>query len=304
MLKKYQIENCRIIDGPNGAGTIWVYISPNEQEKKYLIDDLKIDEHTLASALDPDELSRLEFEPDHAALIFKRPKNYSSQDELLFKVSSVGIFLFKDRLIVVMPEETPLFEGKQFQRVASLNDLLLKLIYRSIFHYLEHLKIINMITDSLEDKISSSMENKYLLNLFTLEKSLVYYLNAINSNSMLIEKLKTSAAKIGFSPEGLEFLDDIIIENNQCYRQAEIYSNILASMMDARASIVSNNLNVLMKTLNIITIGIMVPTFVVSAFSMNVDIPLSWHPWAFWMVMGLALVSVVAFMFFWRFKKW
>jgi magnesium transporter len=293
-----------VSDCSGEQGPIWVYTNPSEQEKKHLVNELKIDEHTLASALDPDELSRLEFEPDHAALIFKRPKNYSSQDELLFKVSSVGLFLFKDRLIVVMPEEAPLFEGKQFQRVASLNDLLLKLIYRSIFHYLEHLKIINMITDSLEDKISSSMENKYLLNLFTLEKSLVYYLNAINSNSMLIEKLKTNAAKIGFSPEGLEFLDDIIIENNQCYRQAEIYSNILASMMDARASIVSNNLNVLMKTLNIITIGIMVPTFVVSAFSMNVGIPLSWHPAAFWMVMGLALVSVVAFMLFWRFKKW
>lgn len=304
MLRICQIKDHQVADCSGEQGTIWVYTNPSDQEKKHLVNELKIDEHTLASALDPDELSRLEFEPDHAALIFKRPKNYSSQDELLFKVSSVGLFLFKDRLIVVMPEEAPLFEGKQFQRVASLNDLLLKLIYRSIFHYLEHLKIINMITDSLEDKISSSMENKYLLNLFTLEKSLVYYLNAINSNSMLIEKLKTNAAKIGFSPEGLEFLDDIIIENNQCYRQAEIYSNILASMMDARASIVSNNLNVLMKTLNIITIGIMVPTFVVSAFSMNVGIPLSWHPGAFWMVMGLALVSVVAFMLFWRFKKW
>ncbi|HAD81035.1 MAG: divalent metal ion transporter [Candidatus Edwardsbacteria bacterium RIFOXYD12_FULL_50_11] len=304
MLRICQIKDHQVSDCSGEQGPIWVYTNPSEQEKKHLVNELKIDEHTLASALDPDELSRLEFEPDHAALIFKRPKNYSSQDELLFKVSSVGLFLFKDRLIVVMPEEAPLFEGKQFQRVASLNDLLLKLIYRSIFHYLEHLKIINMITDSLEDKISSSMENKYLLNLFTLEKSLVYYLNAINSNSMLIEKLKTNAAKIGFSPEGLEFLDDIIIENNQCYRQAEIYSNILASMMDARASIVSNNLNVLMKTLNIITIGIMVPTFVVSAFSMNVGIPLSWHPSAFWMVMGLALVSVVAFMLFWRFKKW
>ncbi|MDQ7798436.1 MAG: magnesium transporter CorA family protein [Candidatus Edwardsbacteria bacterium] len=304
MLRICQIKDHQVSDCSGEQGTVWVYTNPSDQEKKHLVNELKIDEHTLTSALDPDELSRLEFEPDHAALIFKRPKNYSSQDELLFKVSSVGLFLFKDRLIVVMPEESPLFEGKQFQRVASLNDLLLKLIYRSIFHYLEHLKIINMITDSLEDKISSSMENKYLLNLFTLEKSLVYYLNAINSNSMLIEKLKTNAAKIDFSPEELEFLDDIIIENNQCYRQAEIYSNILASMMDARASIVSNNLNVLMKTLNIITIGIMVPTFVVSAFSMNVGIPLSWHPAAFWMVMGLALVSVVAFMLFWRFKKW
>jgi magnesium transporter len=74
--------------------------------------------------------------------------------------------------------------------------------------------------------------------------------------------------------------------------------------MDARASIVSNNLNVLMKTLNIITIGIMVPTFVVSAFSMNVDIPLEHHPWAFAIIMGLAILSVITFLLFWRYKKW
>ena len=144
------------------------------------------------------------------------------------------------------------------------------------------------------------MENRYLINLFALEKSLVYYLNAINSNGVLCEKLKNNAAKIGFSQEELEFLDDLIVENNQCYRQAEIYSNILASLMDARASIVSNNLNVLMKTLNIITIGIMVPTLVVSAFSMNVGIPLAAHPYAFWMIMGLAAASVIGFMIFWR----
>ena len=99
------------------------------------------------------------------------------------------------------------------------------------------------------------MENRYLLNLFTLEKSLVYYLNAINSNGMVIEKIRHNAAKIGFSQESLELLDDIIIENDQCLKQAEIYSNILTGLMDARGSIVSNNLNVLMKTLNIITVG-------------------------------------------------
>nr|HPG84905.1 CorA family divalent cation transporter [bacterium] len=95
-----------------------------------------------------------------------------------------------------------------------------------------------------------------------------------------------------------------MIENSQCYRQAEIFSNILSSMADARASIVSNNLNVLMKTLNIITIGIMVPTFVVSAFSMNVSIPGQKLPYAFWLVLGIAFVSVMAFYFFWRYKKW
>jgi len=147
------------------------------------------------------------------------------------------------------------------------------------------------------------MENKYLLNLFSIEKSLVYYLSAINSNGFAIEKLKHNAAKIGFSESSLEYLDDIIIENTQCYRQAEIYSNILASLMDARVSIVSNNLNILMKTLNIITIGIMMPTLVVSVFSMNVPIPLQHHPLTFWFILLLSLASVSVLMLIWKHKK-
>jgi magnesium transporter len=143
-----------------------------------------------------------------------------------------------------------------------------------------------------------------IINLFALEKSLVYYLNAINSNGVLIEKLKNYCVRMKFNQDEIDFLDDMLIENTQCYKQAEINSNILASLMDARASIVGNNLNVLMKTLNIITIGIMVPTFVVSAFSMNVGIPLSKHPFAFWIIMGLALSSVLLLMLFWRKKKW
>ncbi|HBB66968.1 MAG TPA: hypothetical protein DCZ93_06665 [Elusimicrobia bacterium] len=126
---------------------------------------------------------------------------------------------------------------------------------------MEHLKIINMIADEIERKINSSMENRYLLNLFTLEKSLVYYLNAVNANSYVIERLKHAAEKVGFSQRSVEFLDDIMIENNQCSRQAEIYSNILAGLMDARASIVSNNLNVMMKNLNAVVIAIAVPSF-------------------------------------------
>ena len=304
MLRRLQICGGRVTEADAQNGQIIVVVSPDEAEKKYLVDELKIDEHTLASAMDPDEVSRIEYEPEHVALILKRPKNYSSEDNFLFKVSSLGFFLFKDRLVVAMAEDVPLFEGKSFLKLGSVQDVALKLIYRTIFHFLEHLKVINAITDSLEHKISQSMENRYLLNLFTLEKSLVYYLNALNGNGVVIEKLKNNAAKMGFSPENVEFLDDVVIENNQCYKQAEIYSNILAGLMDARASIVNNNLNLLIKTLNIITIGIMVPTLVVSAFSMNVDIPLAHHRYAFWIIMGFALLSVMGFMLFWRRKKW
>jgi magnesium transporter len=184
-------------------------------------------------------------------------------------------------------------------------EVVLKLINRSIFHFLEHLKIINSISTELEQKINQAMENRYLINLFGLEKSLVYYVSSINSNGTVIDRLKLNSAKIGFTPEEIELLDDIIIENSQCNKQAEIYSNILAGLMDARVSIVSNNLNLLIKTLNIITIGIMVPTLVVSIFSMNVKLPISeGHPLAFWGIMGMAVVALAVFMYFWWRKKW
>lgn len=304
MIKYYKIESGKIAGCDLNTADILMYISPDEAERKGLLDNYRLDEHTLNSALDPDELARIEYEPDHRAIIFKSPKNYSGGETFLFTVSSYGIFWFRDKLIVVMQEEMPLFEGKIFSRIAALEDVFLGIIYRTIFHYLNHLKVINMISDSLEQKINTSMKNKYLINLFTLEKSLVYYLNAINSNGFVIERLKQHAHKLAFSEANIELLDDITIENNQCYRQAEIYSNILAGLMDARVSIVSNNLNILMKTLNIITIAIMVPTFIVSAFSMNVKIPLSQYPWAFWAILGMAMLSVLVFSMLWRWKRW
>lgn len=305
MVKRYQLVDNKVVEtGEGQQGQIIVYINPDEAEKKHLLEDYKLDEHTLNSTFDPDEISRLEFESDHVVMIFKRPKNYSSKDHFLFKVASMGVFLFKDRLIVLLTDDIQLFTGKLFMRVTSLLDVALRLIGRTIYHFMEHLKVINMITDSLEQKINTAMENKYLLNLFTLEKSLVYYLAAINSNSMLIEKIKNSTAKLDMTPENLELLDDVTIESKQCARQAEIYSSILASLMDARASIVSNNINVLMKTLNIIMIGIMVPTLVVSIFSMNVDIPLNEHsPIYFWFIMGLAIISAITFLIFWKRKS-
>jgi magnesium transporter len=304
MVRKYKLSDGKISECGDEQSPILVYVNPTDIEKKFLTEELKLDEHTLNSSLDPDELSRLEFEPEHVALIFKRPKNYAACDNFLFRVSSLGLFLFKERLVILLSEDIPLFEGKPYVRGLSLPKVMLTLIYRSIFHFIEHLKIINMLSDSLEAKINASMENKYLLNLFILEKSLVYYLNATNSNGMVIEKIKNNAAKIGIDSDCQEFLDDILIENNQCYKQAEIYSNILSGLMDARASIVGNNLNVLMKTLNIITICIMMPTLVVSIFSMNVKFPLQSHPLAFFMVIGLAIVSGIGFMFFWKRKKW
>jgi magnesium transporter len=303
MLKRLRICDGKLIESDAADGQVHLYVCPDDAEKRYLIDELKIDEHTLNSALDPDELSRVEFEPEHVAIIFKRPRNYSSADGFLFKAGSTGLFLFKDRLVIVISEDVLLFEGRQFAKVRDLQDVLLKVIYRRIFHFEEHLKVINMISEELEGEITTAMTNKNLLNLFTLEKSLVYYLNAINTNGKVIERLRANAPRMNFSPENIEFLDDVFIENNQCYEQAEIYSQVLSSMMDARATIVSNNLNVLMKTLNLIMIMLMLPTLVVSIFSMNVAFPLQTHPLAFWLILGLALAGATTVALVWWYKR-
>jgi magnesium transporter len=304
MLKPMQISECRIVDGEKHECPISIYINPDETERRYLIDELKIDEHTLNSALDPFEPGRMEFEPEHVALIIKRPKRYKASDNFLFNVSSVGLFMFPQKLIILLSEDVDLFEGKQFNRISSVQELVLKLIFRSILHFEEHLKVISMCSDDLEKEISTAMENKMLLNLFTLEKSLVYYLNAISSNGRVIDKLKLTAGRIGLTGENLELLDDIAIENGQCHEQAEIYSQVLSGLMDARVSVVSNNLNVLMKSLNIIMVAIMLPSLWISIFSMNVRIPLQEHPWGFWMIVMTAAVITGMLLLFMRFKKW
>src|SRR5512140_865562 len=113
MLRKFNIIDRKLIQVDDDNAVLWAYVNPDDIEKKFLIDRFKLDEHPLQSALDPDELSRLEFEPEHFAIIFKRPKNYSHEDEFLFRVASTGAFLFKDRLIVVMSEDVPLLDNLQ-----------------------------------------------------------------------------------------------------------------------------------------------------------------------------------------------
>lgn len=305
MLKKFAILDGRLHEVSGVEATVYMYINPDENEKSYLINTLLLDEHTLNSSLDPDELGRLEFESNHLAVIFKKPRRYTTEDNFLFKVSSVGIFLFQDRVILIASDEFQ-FEGRIFTRIRSVQDVFFKIIFTFIRHFEEHLLVIHKISDELEIEINKDMSNKNLINMFNLEKSLVYYLNAITSNGKTIEKIKMSAPKLGFSIEAGEFLEDVIIENAQCHEQANTYSQVLSSLMDARASIVSNNLNIRIKMLTILSICIMMPTMIVSLFSMNMPLPLPYQHTMipFWTVVSLASLSIVAILLVWRYRKW
>jgi magnesium transporter len=159
MWKAYNIVERKLVEVPEQPAAVTIYARPDEREKRHLIDELKVDEHTFNSALDPDELSRLEFEPEHMALIFKRPKNYSGAEQFMFKVTSAGAFLFKDGLRIVIPEEAALFDGAPLARIHSLADVSRKRLARSGIHFREHLKGISMVSDELQSEINRAMEN-------------------------------------------------------------------------------------------------------------------------------------------------
>ena len=295
-----------VVRCPASDAHIIVFNSPTIDDEADLMEYYNIDYHTLQSSLDPEELSRLEFEADHAAIIFKRPKSFSADDNFLLKLTSTGIFLYEDRLVVVMPDDAPLFEGRPPFRVFSIQDVILRLLFQSISHFEGHLKAINMLSDSLERRIITSMETRYLLNMFALEKSLVYILNAINSNAALFDKLKSGAEKLGFNHEQIRTLEDIIIENQQCLRRSEIYSQVIAGLMDARASIVSHNLNILIKQFTIWSIAIMIANLVVGIFSMNVKLPVPMENaiWPFVLVNFLAIGSAIGIFWISKIRKW
>ena len=306
MLKYYKIENGRITKAPDeDSADIVLMDSPSQEQRGALVKKYEIAEHTIASAFDNDELSRVEYDDDFTTIVFKKPRNYTAEDNFEFRVESFGIFVFEDWVLLLSDSEIPLMDSRRFSKIDSLNTFVVKLLNYSVYHFNEHLKIINRISEELEDKLQNTLDNKYLLYMFTLNKGLIYYVSALNSNEALLKKLQMGRG-MQFDENERELLDDVVIENRQSLQQAEIYANILASLMDARASVVNNNMNELMRTLNIVTIAITIPTFVASIFGMNVKFPFGLgegKPFSFWIIVAIFVLSVAGVLLVWRKRK-
>lgn len=239
---------------PENANVV-VCTAPDEAEKNELVETWHLDRHDLDSALDPDEISRVEFDHDSVFIVWKRPTNVSLKQQLRFGVSSVGLLLQGGKLMVISAEGGLSFVGREFRNISAPNSLVLRFIQSTSNQYLGHLKAIKMLNAELQAKLSTSMENRYLLQLFALSESLTYYLNALEANASVLVKLRTHADKLGFERKHrLETLDDIIIDHQQCLRQTHVFSSVLSGLMDARGNIINNNMNVLLKNLTLINV--------------------------------------------------
>ena len=308
MLDRYSVLNGRIAHSDEGSIPVDIYVMPDGDERAYLTDELGIDPHTLASSTDPDETPRIEFEDDYIAIILKYPKNYSADDNFLFLVKSMGVFLFADRVVLVIDEELPqLFTGRFATKVYTKQDVLLRILTQTIRHFESHLRVINMCSNDIETHLNESYNSSNLLDMFTLEKSLVYYVNALSGNRRAFERIRVGAYKFQFTEENIELLDDLQIENRQFLDQAQVYSQILSGLVDARSNIINNNLNVLMKNMNAIVIAVAIPTFFTGVFGMSEFTEfLSGPNHKYWYVsypLFFILMTGLALFVFWLIKK-
>ena len=254
MRKRYTLDNGQLVETTQGPLRVDIYAKPDNAERQELVSELGIDEHAVASALDPEEVSRIELEGDRAFIIWKRPSGLSLEQRMTFEVRSLGIILERNHLVLVQADEEVSLEDRTLRACRSLNELLLRLLTGTIHHYLAHLRVIRRVSRELQEKLNTSMENTVFLQMLGLSESLVYYVNALDANSGVLARMANMTQKLGFSPQEVELLEDLTIDNRQCLRQGEIYASILSGLMDARGNIINNNMNVLLKNLTIINI--------------------------------------------------
>jgi len=288
----------------------WInMIAPTAEEIKAVCKGLKISEEFIKYPLDSEEKARIDIEEDEQTTLFIMdiPVMEKEGNTEIYSTMPLGMLIVRDEYFVTISlRKNKLIENLEKKMLKEITTykksrLILQLFYTNSAMFLKLLKQINKETEIAESVLKTSMKNKELLKLLSLEKSLVYFTTSLKSNELVMEK--TMRGKIiKLYDEDEDILEDAIIENKQAIEMSQIYSNILNGTMDAYASIISNNLNSVMKFLTSITIVIAVPTLIASYWGMNVPVPLQENPHGFlWIVGASVLLGILAYI--WLKKK-
>ncbi len=292
---------CRIEEYEQGC---WVsVISPTETEISRIEEDLKIDRDYIRAALDEEEPSRIESDDGVTLIVVDYPIAEQDNDPdktLLYSTTPMSIIITDANVITVTARENAVVDeiSKGVLKGIRTNyktNFVFTILLRIATRYLQYLKQIDKISNYVEGKMYLAMKNKGLIQLLGLEKSLVYFSTSLKSNEAILEKLMRGRY-IKLYEEDSDLLDDVLIEVKQAIEMTNIYSNILSGTMDTFASIISNNLNIVMKRMTILTIIIAVPTIVFSFYGMNLNdaangLPLAniWFP----LILSIGLSAVV-----------
>ncbi len=287
----------------------WVNVTrPTLDEIERLTDEFGMPDDIVKDVLDQDERPRIEFEDDWTLIILRIPVEVESNGVPFYTIP-LGIFIAEDFTLtlclqdnVVLPIGQPSMLREQYREITDNINFILRLFLRSGNLYLRYLKRINQMTSMIEQDLEKSIKNKELNKLLKMEKCLVFFITSIKANEIVLAKLRSSKKVTSEINEDL--LEDALIENKQALEMAQIYSDIQSGMMDAFASVISNNLNGVMKQLTLISIILMIPTLVASIFGMNVPNLLENSSWAMpSIILGSLLFSFMGVMLF-RKRNW
>ena len=279
----------------------WINLTnPSENEIKKVCENVKIQEDFIRDALDFEEKARIDKEDDDGTILFvvDVPIVEKNEENDVYTTMPLGMIVVRDDFfITVSLRKNKIIESFEKRKIKDFqtykkSKLIFQILYLNSSYYLSYLKQINKETEIAEYILKNSMKNKELLKLLSLEKSLVYFTTSLKSNELVMEKtMRGKIIKLYEDDE--DILEDAITENKQAIEMAKIYSDILNGTMDAYASIISNNLNGVMKFLTSITIVLAVPTMISSFWGMNVNVPLENNPAGFPVIILISVILTV-----------
>ncbi|MDN5347314.1 MAG: magnesium transporter [Clostridia bacterium] len=313
MLKVYESQDEKLVELENiGVKGSWIcLINPTQEEKEKVSLETGVPLDFLEYPLDEEESSRIEFGEKEILIIIKIPVVRGEA----YDTVPLGIIITEDLVITVCLENNMITEELGLSRVKGFytfkkTRFLLHILYHTSTLYLRYLRQIDKKSEVIRLKLQRSTRNEELIQLLDLGKSLVYFTTSLRSNEIVMEKLLKSyllkepdlekqASLIKMYEEDKELLEEVITENKQAIEMGDIYTSILNSTMDAFASVISNNLNIVMKFLTAVTIVLMIPTAVASFYGMNVSLPGQHSPHAFGGILAVsALLSLITVMIF------
>jgi magnesium transporter len=288
----------------------WINVSPplKQEEFSELATSLDIPIDFLTDSLDIDERSRYEEEDNVKLIVLKTSaeNNSFNESDAYYLTIPVCIILTHNQIVTVNSFENPAMKKFlstfQNRNPEKKNMMVMKIFEKVVQNFMQHLKDINNKRNEFEKLLYDAQQNEQLLQLMRIQKSLVYFVTALRSNEMLMMKMDRSNF-LGLTEDEKELLNDLIVDNSQALEMANIYTNILSSTMDAFASIIANNQNLVLKRLAVITIVLTFPVLVASIYGMNVPIPYHDSKYAFYLPVGLSLIISLVIGWFFLKKK-
>ena len=310
MIHYFKNINHQTVEIENAENGVWVNVVPplKQEDFSHLSEELEIPIDFLTDSLDIDERSRFEESDNVKLLVIKTPteNNSFNESDAYYITIPICIILTHNQIVTVNSFENgaikKFLHTFQNRHPDNRKMMVLKVFEKIIQTYMEYLKEINIRRNILEQQLYEANRNEQLMQLMRIQKSLVYFVTALRSNELLLMKTERTNF-LGLNEEEKEFLNDLIVDNSQALEMANIYTNILSSTLDAFASMIANNQNEVLKRLSVITIVLTFPVLVASIYGMNVPIPYSHSPYAFYIPIFLSLfISLVIGWFFLRKK--